>query len=114
VILPFVSCVVVLPRVCKRLNRIPLAIGLAAARARVLTVEQISTRLAERHRFRLLKGDSGPALERRQTLRTIIAWSRQLLPAPERLWLQRPSVFSGGWTLEVAEQVCTGGASRIE
>jgi predicted ATPase/DNA-binding CsgD family transcriptional regulator len=91
-------------RICQRLDGIPLAIELAAARARVLTVEQIATRLDDR--FRLLTGGSRTALERHQTLRAAMDWSYQLLSAPERVLLQRLAVFSGGWTLEAAESVC--------
>src|SRR5262249_4947003 len=58
--------------------------------------------------FRLLTGGSRTALERQQTLRAAMDWSYQLLSEPERLLLQRLSVFSGGWTLEAAEAVCSG------
>ena len=93
-------------RICGRLDGIPLAIELAAARARVLTVEQIATRLD--NRFQLLTGGSRTALERHQTLRATMDWSYQLLSGPERVLLQRLSIFSGGWTLEAAEAVCAG------
>jgi predicted ATPase/class 3 adenylate cyclase len=93
-------------RLCQRLDGIPLAIELAAARVKVLTIEQIATRLDDR--FRLLTGGSRTALERQQTLRATLDWSYQLLSEPERVLLQRLSVFSGGWTLEAAEQVCSG------
>jgi predicted ATPase len=74
-------------RVCQRLDGIPLAIELAAARVKVLTVEQIARRLDDR--FRLLTGGSRTALERHQTLRATMDWSYQLLSGPERLLLQR-------------------------
>jgi non-specific serine/threonine protein kinase len=93
-------------QICQRLDGIPLAIELAAARVRVLTVEQIATRLDDR--FRLLVGGSRTALRRHQTLQATIDWSYQLLSEWERLLLRRLSVFSGGWTLEAAEAVCEG------
>lgn len=93
-------------QICRRLDGIPLAIELAAARVNALAVEQIAQRLDDR--FRLLTGGSRTALPRQQTLRALIDWSYNLLSAPERLLLHRLSVFAGGWTLEAAEQVCTG------
>ncbi len=88
---------------CRRLEGIPLAIELAAARVRALTVEQILRRLDDR--FRLLAGGSRGAPTRQQTLRAALDWSYDLLTEPERVLLQRLSVFSGGWTLEAAETV---------
>ena len=93
--------------ICHRLDGIPLAIELAAARVRSLSVEELNRRLD--HRFRLLTGGSRTALPRQQTLRSLIDWSYDLLRDPERLLLQRLSVFAGGWTLEAAESICTGG-----
>ncbi|MGE5249369.1 MAG: adenylate/guanylate cyclase domain-containing protein, partial [Bacteroidota bacterium] len=93
-----------LAQICFRLDGIPLAIELAAARMRALSLEQIASRLDDR--FRLLTGGSRTALERHQTLRAAIDWSHNLLSAEERLLLRRLSVFAGGWTLEAAEQVC--------
>jgi non-specific serine/threonine protein kinase len=93
-----------LSEVCSRLDGIPLALELAAARARVLTVEQIAARLDDR--FRLLTGGSRTALRRQQTLRATVDWSHDLLSEPERALLRRLSVFAGGWTLEAAEAVC--------
>ncbi len=93
-------------QICYRLDGIPLAIELAAARVKVLSVEQISARLNDR--FRLLTGGSRTALPRQQTLRALIDWSYDLLTGNERLLLCRLSVFSGGWTLQAAEEVCTG------
>ncbi|MBI4790440.1 MAG: tetratricopeptide repeat protein, partial [Chloroflexi bacterium] len=90
--------------VCRRLDGIPLAIELAAARLKVLSVEQIAARLDDR--FNLLTGGSRTALPRHQTLRATIAWSYDLLSQPEQLLLNRLSVFVGGWTLEAAESVC--------
>ena len=93
--------------ICHRLDGIPLAIELAAARVRSLSVEEINRRLD--HRFRLLTGGSRTALPRQQTLRSLIDWSYDLLQDPEKLLLQRLSVFAGGWTLEAAERICAGG-----
>jgi non-specific serine/threonine protein kinase len=88
-------------RLCRRLEGIPLAIELAAARMKVLTVDQILERLDDR--FRLLAGGSRTAPSRQQTLRATLDWSYELLTDGERALLQRLSVFSGGWTLEAAE-----------
>jgi predicted ATPase/DNA-binding SARP family transcriptional activator len=90
--------------VCRRLDGIPLAIELAAARLRALPIEQIAARLDDR--FRLLTGGSRAALPRQQTLRATLDWSYDLLSEPERILLRRLSVFAGGWTLEAAEAVC--------
>ncbi len=91
-------------QICKRLDGIPLAIELAAARTRVLAAQQIATRLDDR--FQLLTGGSRTALPRHQTLRATIDWSYQLLSKPERTLFRRLSVFVGGWTLKAAEAVC--------
>jgi predicted ATPase/tetratricopeptide (TPR) repeat protein/DNA-binding XRE family transcriptional regulator len=91
-------------RICYRLDGIPLAIELAAARISALSVEEIAERLD--NRFRLLIIGNRTALPRHRTLRASIDWSYNLLPEPERLLLQRLSVFAGGWTLEAAEGVC--------
>ena len=95
-----------LAQVCQRLDGIPLAIELAAARVKVLTVEQIAARLDDR--FRLLTGGSRMLLPRQQTLRAAIDWSYDLLSQKERAVLRRLSVFVGGCTLEAAELVCIG------
>jgi predicted ATPase len=94
-------------QVCRRLDGIPLAIELAAARVKVLAVEQIAARLDDR--FRLLTGGSRTVLPRHRTLRAAIDWSYSLLSDHERAVLRRLSVFAGGWTLEAAEAVCAGG-----
>jgi predicted ATPase/class 3 adenylate cyclase len=94
-------------RICMRLDGIPLAIELAAARVRAIPVEQIAHRMDDR--FRLLTGGSRMALPRQQTLQALIDWSYDLLSEPERLLLRRLSVFVGGWTLEAAEAVCADG-----
>jgi len=92
-------------QICFRLDGIPLALELAAARVRMLSVDQISARLDDR--FRLLTGGARTALPRQQTLRAMIDWSYDLLSENERLLLRRLAVFAGGWTLELAEQVCS-------
>jgi predicted ATPase/class 3 adenylate cyclase len=93
-------------QICHRLDGIPLALELAAARVRVLSPEQIAARLDDR--LRLLTGGSRTALPRQQTLRALVDWSYDLLSEQERTLLARLSVFAGGWTLEAAEAVCTG------
>ncbi len=93
-------------QVCHRLDGIPLALELAAARVKVLAVEQIAARLDDR--FRLLTGGSRTALPRQQTLRAAMDWSHDLLSQKERAVLRRLSVFAGGCTLEAAEAVCAG------
>ncbi len=90
-------------QIVRRLNGIPLAIELAAARVRLLSPAQIAARLDDR--FRLLTGGSRTALPRQQTLRALIDWSYDLLDEDEQWFLRQMSVFSGGWTLEAAEYV---------
>ncbi len=97
----------VIAQICRRLDGLPLALELAAARVRAMTVEQIAARLDDR--FRLLTGGSRTALPRQQTLRALIDWSWDLLTEAERALLRRLSVFWGGWMLEAAEVV---GADR--
>ena len=93
-----------LAQICHRLDGIPLAIELAAAKIHVLSLEQISKRLDDR--FRLLTGGSRTALERHQTLRAAIDWSYNLLSPAEQTIFRRLSIFLDGWTLEAAESVC--------
>jgi predicted ATPase len=93
-------------QVCQRLDGIPLAIELAAACTRVLSVEQIADRLDDR--FNLLTMGSRTALPRHQTLRATIDWSYDLLSEQERALLRRLAVFVGGFTLEAADSVCAG------
>jgi predicted ATPase/Tfp pilus assembly protein PilF len=93
-------------QVCCQLDGIPLAIELAAARVKVLSVEQIAQRLKDR--FRLLTGGSRTVLKHQQTLRALIDWSYDLLSEAERRLLQRLAVFAGSWALEAAEAVCSG------
>ena len=93
-------------QIVQRLDGIPLAIELAAARVRLLSPEQILARLDDR--FSLLTGGRRTALPRHQTLLAAIDWSYQLLSEPERALLRSLSVFVGGWLLEAAEQVGAG------
>jgi predicted ATPase/DNA-binding XRE family transcriptional regulator len=93
-------------QICNRLDGIPLALELAAARVRGLSVEDLAGRLDQR--FMLLTGGSRAALPRQQTLRAAIDWSYELLSPVERLLFARLSVFGGSWTLEAAEEVCAG------
>lgn len=97
----------VIAELCRRLDGIPLAIELAAARIKVLTVEQIAARLDDR--FRLLTGGTRTSLPHHQTLRAAMDWSHDLLPEDERALFRRLAVFMGGFTLEAAEGVCAGG-----
>ncbi|MGH3602157.1 MAG: ATP-binding protein [Pseudonocardiaceae bacterium] len=92
--------------ICQELDGIPLAIELAAARVRTLASQQIAHRLGDR--FHLLTGGSRTAMPRHQTLQASIDWSHELLSKGERTLLRRLSVFTGGWTLDAAEQVCGG------
>src|SRR5262249_51317252 len=90
--------------ICRRLDGIPLALELAAARVRAVPVEQMAARLDDR--FRLLTTGSRTALPRHQTLQATMDWSWDLLTEPEQVLARRLSVFAGGWTLEAAEAVC--------
>ncbi len=90
-------------RLCLTLDGMPLAIELAAARVRALSVEQIASRLDDR--FRLLASGDRTAPPRQQTLRAAVDWSYELLSEPEQILLRRLSVFAG-WNLDMAEQVC--------
>jgi predicted ATPase/DNA-binding XRE family transcriptional regulator len=92
--------------ICSRLDGIPLAIELAAARITIFSVEQIADRLDES--FNLLTSGSRTAMPRQQTIRASIDWSWDLISDSERILLRRLSIFSGGWTLEAAESICSG------
>ncbi len=92
-------------QICRRLDGIPLALELAAARVTLFSAEQIASRLDDR--FRLLTGGSRTALPRQQTLRALIDWSYELLSEPERKLFRKFSVFAGGCTYEAAETICT-------
>lgn len=93
-------------QICRRLDGIPLALELAAACVKALSLEQIAAYLDDR--FRLLIGGNRTALPRQRTLLATIDWSHNLLSQAERVVLRRLSVFAGGWDLEAAEFVCTG------
>lgn len=92
-------------QICYRLDGIPLAIELAAARIKMFSPEQLAARLDER--LRVLTGGSRTATPRQQTLRGTIDWSYSLLSEQERVLFRRLAVFVGGWAFEAAEQVCT-------
>jgi predicted ATPase/DNA-binding CsgD family transcriptional regulator/ADP-ribose pyrophosphatase YjhB (NUDIX family) len=98
----------IIAELCGRLDGIPLALELAAARLTMLSVGQITERLT--HALGLLTVGSRTAPNRQQTLRTTLDWSYELLSEPERRLFERLSVFAGGWTLEAAEAICVGKA----
>jgi predicted ATPase/transcriptional regulator with XRE-family HTH domain len=93
-------------QICRRLDGIPLAIELAAARMTTLPVEEIAGRLDDR--FRLLASGPRTAVPRHQTLQAVIDWSHGLLTEPERCVFRRLAVFAGGCTVAAAETVCAG------
>ena len=93
-------------RICRRLDGIPLAVELAAARLRVMPAAELDARLDER--FALLTGGSRTAMPRQQTLRAMVDWSWELLTGAERAVLARLSVFAGGFGLAAVEAVATG------
>jgi len=93
--------------VCRRLDGIPLALELAAARLSSMSIRQVSERLDQR--FRLLTGGSRNAMPRQQTLQAAVDWSFELLAGPEREALRRLSVFAGGFELDAAEVICAAG-----
>jgi predicted ATPase len=95
-------------RICRALDGMPLAIELAAARLRTMTIDQLANRLDDR--FHLLTSGSRTALPRHRTLRAVVDWSWELLTDAERTVLRRLSVFSGGASLEAAEWVCADDA----
>ena len=97
-------------KICQRLDGIPLAIELAAARIKMLSVEEIASRLDDR--FSLLTAGSRTAPPRHQTLRATIDWSHDLLTEPERALFRRLAVFASGFTLEAAEAICSQGMKR--
>jgi predicted ATPase/class 3 adenylate cyclase len=94
--------------ICRRLDGIPLALELAAARLSSMSLQHVAERLDQR--FRLLTGGSRNAMPRQQTLQATVDWSFSLLTSPERETLARLSVFAGGFELEAAESVCSTGA----
>jgi predicted ATPase/DNA-binding CsgD family transcriptional regulator len=91
-------------RICQRLDGIPLALELAAARVPALGLQEIALRLDDR--FRLLVGGSRAAPPRQQTLRAVVEWSYDLLGEHERQLFEGLSVFAGGWSLDAAESIC--------
>ncbi len=93
-------------RICRRLDGLPLAIEMAAARINVMSVEQIEARLIDR--FQFLRGRDPTAPPRQQTLRATFDWSYDLLSDPDRVLLRRLAVFAGGFALGAAEAVCSG------
>jgi predicted ATPase/DNA-binding CsgD family transcriptional regulator len=93
-------------QICRKLDGIPLAIELAAARVGTLSAEQISERLEDS--LKLLTGGGRVRMPRQQSLRGALDWSHGLLSEPERVLFRRLSVFAGGWTLEAAETVVSG------
>jgi predicted ATPase/DNA-binding CsgD family transcriptional regulator len=92
-------------RICAHVDGIPLALELAAARLRTLSVHDIAERIGDR--FHLLSAGSRTAMARHRTLRAMVDWSHELLSDSERALFARLSVFAGGWTLEAAEAVCS-------
>jgi len=101
-------------QICSRLDGIPLAIELAAARVKVMSVEQLASRLGDV--FNLLTSGSRTALPRQQTLRALIEWSYDLLSDSEKSLFRRLAAFSGGWSLDAAEAICSveGGAAVLD
>lgn len=93
--------------ICRRLDGIPLAIELAAARVKVLSPQQLAQKLDER--FRVLTGGDRSALPRQQTMRALVDWSYDLLSDAERTLFRKLSIFAGGFTLEMASTVCSDG-----
>ena len=93
----------IVAEICQHLDGIALAIELAAARVKVMSIPHLAERLAER--FRILTGGSRAVLPRQQTLRALIDWSYDLLAESEKLVFRRVSIFAGGWTLETANEV---------
>ena len=99
-------------QICLRLDGIPLAIELAAARLRLLSLQQIAEHME--NLFHLLTGGGRSSMPRQKTLKAMIDWSYDLLSEPEQRLLARLSVFAGGWTMEAAEAVCSGPGLALE
>src|SRR5262249_14210413 len=105
----------VIGRICTRLDGIPLAIELAAARIRTMSLSELERRLSDR--FRLLRGSGRSRVARRQALRAAVAWSYLLLGEPERAVFDRCAVFAGSFDERAAQVVCAGdvvGADEVE
>lgn len=101
-----------LGQVCRQVNGLPLALELAAARVKMLPLEQIALRLEDS--FRLLTAGSRTVLPRHQTIRALIDWSYHLLAEAEKVLLNRLAVFAGGWTLEAIEKICAWEGGVVE
>lgn len=99
-------------QICNRLDGIPLAIELASARVKVLSVDEIASRLHDR--FSLLSSGVRTALPRQQTLQATIDWSHDLLTEPEQILFRCLAVFAGGFTLDAVESVCSEGMKRSD
>jgi predicted ATPase len=97
--------------ICRRLDGMPLAIELAAARVRALSLAEILDGLHDR--FRLLTGGASTAVRRQQTLRASVDWSHALLTEPERILFRRLAVFLGGFDLDAAQAVADAGALQL-
>ncbi len=95
----------IVAEICRRLDGIPLAIELAAARVNHLSLKAVAQKLNDG--FRILSGSPRSALARQRTMRATIDWSFELLSGPEKVLARRLAVFAGGWTLEAAEAVCS-------
>src|SRR4029077_7886350 len=93
--------------ICRRLDGMPLALELAAARVPAMNPAELSDRLERR--YEALSDGGRAKVERHQTLRAVVDWSYDLLSDAERLLLDRVTVFTDGWTLTAAEAVCSGG-----
>jgi predicted ATPase/class 3 adenylate cyclase len=106
------SDAVIVGEICRRLDGLPLAIELAAARVRLLGMQGLRDRLGDR--LRLLTGGSRSALPRHQTLRAALEWSHALLRAHEQTVLRRLGVFIGGFTLELAQQVASDDSGTLD
>jgi predicted ATPase/class 3 adenylate cyclase len=102
----------VVAEICRRLDGIPLAIELAAARVKILSLATLASKLDER--FRILTGGSRAALPRQQTLRALFDWSHELLDRDEQALFKRLAVFAGGFNLDGATAVCAGEAVAEE
>ncbi len=92
--------------ICEQVDRLPLAIELAAAHLRVLSLPVLLERLSDRLRF--LRGGARDLPERQRTMQQAIAWSYHLLPATQQRWFRALSIFMGGYTLAAAESICWG------
>src|SRR5579872_2873378 len=102
----------IIAEICRRLDGIPLAIELAAARVKVLSIPNLAQRLNER--FKVLTGGSRTALPRQKTLTALISWSYDLLTPQEQLLFQRLGIFAGGFSLDAATAVCGEGMDELD